>query len=136
MKIFIYNCILSILVLVPTGSIGYEPTSTYIFYKELSLQEPINNTLQIKDVIIWFTQQVKYTSLSIYKKGDTIIVEYNFKSEESISDIELYYKDTKCTQMILKTGVNGSTGIYYNDEAKRMMRMFLSYNEDFIYYNK
>lgn len=106
------------------------------YYQELSMNEHINNTLIINDIIEWFKIQSTSIETITEKENNNIVVKYFFIKDITKSTLSLYYNNNICNQIILNMVVNGSPKIYYNEEAKRIMLMLLSYNEEFEYHQQ
>lgn len=142
MKKIISIIFLCFFIFISNKSIGYEEDSTYVYYKKLSSQEHINNLLTIEDLLIWFNPQVDDIIMSLKEQGKYKVVIYKFGSKVSVAQLELYYIEEECQQMILKSNINGSSYkdnyscTFYNDSAKRIILMYLSYNNEFEYHSK
>lgn len=128
-------CITILLVLIFIDEEQSNKNTSYTYYTSLVENEPIGSTLTIKDAIIWLQNQVDFYEIILTTKGKYVSIKYRFRTvKEPFASIELIYEKDKCRHLILRTGVNGSTGIYYDNTAKKMLMMFISYNEDFDYY--
>jgi hypothetical protein len=118
------------------GQISTNEDHTLNFYHELSLKEKINDTLKINDVIEWFKKEVSKITLIVEKKKQLICITYFFYETKQTGYLELYYdKENICKHIVLKLCVNGTPKLYEDDEAKRMMISFLSYNDEFEYHS-
>lgn len=116
----------------------YEEDNLFAYYHKLSLQEPINTALTINNVCLWFSKQSAKISTFLVQKNKNYIFTYKFESDEPLAQIDLYYIKDTCTNIVLKTYINGSryTSKFYDKEAKEVLLMFLNYNDDFEYHIK
>ena len=106
------------------------------FYHELSLKERINNTLKIQDAMKWFEQESVSITFIAEKQNKYISVTYKFYNKEPMGYLQLFYNnENECEHITLKFCINGTYKIYHDDEAKRMLISFVSYNDEFEYHS-
>ena len=100
-----------------------------------SLNELITSTKNVKQVLDWFKFQGDTIVTNIDIQKDITSVKYYFNEKgKSNGVLELQYKNNVNTKMILNIMINGHDRIFEDLEAKRILRMFISYNDEFDYY--
>jgi hypothetical protein len=128
----------SIIILLVINSLCYSKTFTDIdhseYYPQLSLKEHINNTVTIKDIIEWFKTQSSKIEVVTQKENKYITVKYYFIERKNISTLTLYYNKEFCEILQLNMIINGTKKILYNNDVKKTLLMFLSYNNEFDYH--
>ena len=111
----------------------YYDESNYI---KISYKEPIGNLISVGDAINWFRTQIEKVSIITEKDKNYYYVTYCLQEKgKTIGSLEMQYtKEDVCKKMTLQMIINGTRKIYYDDESKRILRMFVSYNDNFDYY--
>lgn len=135
----IYRIIFITIIFIHTlcyGQISTDEDHAVSFYHELSLKEKINDIIKLSDVMKWFEKESVTITFLAEKKGEYINAIYKFYDKEPMGYLQLFYNDkNECKSIIFKFCINGTYKIYHNDEAKRMMISFLSYNDEFEYHS-
>ena len=109
------------------------------YYNQIALEQNINNYLKIESIIEWFKNEVTTIETINCKQNDYIIVNYFFKTDNIVTaTLEIKFKENEIiyTEIQLKMMINGTKRIYINEEAKKIMIMLLSKNEEFNYHCK
>lgn len=110
----------------------YSDESKFI---RLAYNESIGNLVTVRDSINWFRLQIEEVNVTTENFKDAYYVKYCFQDKgKSMGSLELQYTNEICSQVILKMIINGTQKIYYDEEARRILRMLISYNDEFEYY--
>lgn len=118
------------------SQISSDEDHAFGIYHELSLKEKINDTIKLSDVMKWFEKESVTITFLAEKQNNYISITYSFYDKEPMGYLQLFYNDkNECKSIIFKFCINGTYKIYHNDEAKRMMISFLSYNDEFEYHS-
>jgi len=107
-------------------------------YDAIACREKIANLITVNEILNWFNKEGYRTTKAVEKTKDNFTVKYSFiesNKAKNTTTLELQYdRKLVCKSIVLQMVINGSRRIMYNEEAKRIMKAFISYNTDFEYY--
>ncbi len=133
-KIILIFCFITSL-----GFTQIEEEHSISYYNQLANNQNINNYLKIDAIIEWFKNEVTTIETVNVKQNNYIIVTYYFKTDGiTTATLEIKFKENEIiyTEICLKMMINGTDRTYINEDAKKIMIMLLSKNEDFNYHSK
>lgn len=112
---------------------------TIPYYEKLAMDQNLNSEVKFEKALDWFKPHVTEIRAYAEKRHGFIYVTYLFMDESKrIAKIEFKFKEGANEFLSLKLimCINASVKTFYDAEAKRMLLMFLSSNDNFDYHRK
>lgn len=105
-------------------------------YHSIACRTEISNNINIENILSWVESHGYKIYKIIDKNQNNFDITYYFtEKNKTIISLQFYFNNkNECNKIILKMCINGSPRIYYDKEAKRILRMLISYNDEFEYF--